>query len=446
MFGFKTLLVTLAVILFVKEGTGPHQKLLNDPDIKRWYDNVARGSRITADVYLRRLGNFCIQNKLTPNSLVSKKEKDLYNTLMDLVTSMERGGNAGSYITSTLKAVKSWLAYNDIEIKRKIRVKGAQETPSLKDERVPTQRELQKILSFADPKVKVAASLVAFAGLRLESLGSYLGNDGLKIRDIPELDIKGSEVNLEQVPAMVVVRPGLSKARHQYFTFFAEEGCEYLTDYLENRIREGEKLKAESPIIRPKLMAQKSVDRPFIRTNNIGDALRLPIRKVGFSWRPYVLRAYFDTQLMLAESKGLILRDYRTFFMGHKGDIEARYTTNKQKLPESVIEDMRSSYQKAAVEFLQTKMTKPGIDELDLKLKERMLMVAGYTQEDLLKLDMPSLSDDEINKMVRERLFGVPNGSKQKVIQISEVKSYVVQGWEYVTQLPDSSAIVKLPV
>ena len=28
---------------------------------------------------------------------------------------------------------------------------------------------------------------------------------------------------------------------------------------------------------------------------------------------PYVLRAYFDTQLMLAESKGLVLEDYRSF-------------------------------------------------------------------------------------------------------------------------------------
>jgi len=27
--------------------------------------------------------------------------------------------------------------------------------------------------------------------------------------------------------------------------------------------------------------------------------------------------------------------------MGHKGDIEARYTTNKGRLPEDVVEDMR---------------------------------------------------------------------------------------------------------
>jgi len=28
-------------------------------------------------------------------------------------------------------------------------------------------------------------------------------------------------------------------------------------------------------------------------------------------WKLYVLRAYFDTQSMFAESKGLVLQDYR---------------------------------------------------------------------------------------------------------------------------------------
>lgn len=31
----------------------------------------------------------------------------------------------------------------------------------------------------------------------------------------------------------------------------------------------------------------------------------------------------------------------RQFWMGHKGDIEARYTTNKSRLPQDVMDDMR---------------------------------------------------------------------------------------------------------
>jgi hypothetical protein len=31
--------------------------LLEDPEVKRWYQNAARSSRITADLYLGRLGS-----------------------------------------------------------------------------------------------------------------------------------------------------------------------------------------------------------------------------------------------------------------------------------------------------------------------------------------------------------------------------------------------------
>lgn len=78
-----------------------------------------------------------------------------------------------------------------------------------------------------------------------------------------------------------------------------------MKDYLEERIRTGEELTSKSPIITPKVRS-----KPFIKATNIGDVIRQVIRKAGFNWRPYVLRAYFDTQLMLAESKGLVIRDY----------------------------------------------------------------------------------------------------------------------------------------
>jgi hypothetical protein len=66
----------------------------------------------------------------------------------------------------------------------------------------------------------------------------------------------------------------------------------------------------------------------FITTQNITREIREAMRP-RFMWRPYVFRAYFDTQLLLAENHGKISHAYRQFFMGHKGDIEARYATNK---------------------------------------------------------------------------------------------------------------------
>jgi len=139
---------------------------------------------------------------------------------------------------------------------------------------------------------------MAHSGLRISTIGNYLGNDRLTVGDFPEMRIENNQVIFEKTPAMVVVRSCLSKAGHQYFTFLSEEECEYLKDYLEERLRTGEELTSKSPMITPKVRM-----KPFIKATNVGDMIRKAIRKSGFKWRPYVLRACFDTQLILAESK-----------------------------------------------------------------------------------------------------------------------------------------------
>ena len=100
-----------------------------------------------------------------------------------------------------------------------------------------------------------------------------LKSHGLTTGDLPELKIDGDSVDFEKLPTIVIVRKGLSKAGHQYFTFLSEEGCEYLKDYLEERMREGEDITPNSPVITPKLKM-----KPFIRAVNIGDIIRSSIR------------------------------------------------------------------------------------------------------------------------------------------------------------------------
>lgn len=87
------------------------------------------------------------------------------------------------------------------------------------------------------------------------------------MKDLPEMEYNNGNVELK-IPTLVIVRKELSKAGHQYFTFLGEEGCEYVKDYLEERIREGEKITSESPMITPK---QKM--KPFVRVVNVGDTI-----------------------------------------------------------------------------------------------------------------------------------------------------------------------------
>lgn len=420
----------------------PEKKYLHlleeDVKVRRWYDNVSRGTQITADVYLRRLGAFCQMHKLTPDSLVSLKDEEIEGIVMDYITSMEKEKFAGSYIKSTIKAVRSWLSFNRKEIKVKLKIKGVDETPSLKDERIPTKEELKKIFLSGDKKARVASALVAHSGLRIEVLGNYTGDDGLTLKDLPEISINEGKVEFSKVPTIVVVRKELSKAGHQYFTFLSEEGCEYVRDYLEERIRKGEKLTSESDIITPKVAKKK-----FVRAINVGDTIRKAIRKAGFSWRPYVLRSYFDTQLMLAESKGLLLRDYRTFWMGHRGDIENRYTTNRERLPEEVVEDMREAYRKSQ-EYLQTSKSE-STSRRD-EFRNQLLFAVGFKQDEIDKMDL-TMENEEFNKIIKGKLLGMMtnNGAKQKVVGVNDVEKFIGEGWEFVSPLGNDRAILRIP-
>jgi len=418
-----------------------YSDLLKDPNVRRWFDNVARGSVATAEVYLRRLGAICEQRRIKPGALSKMTEEALYNLMLDFVGEEERKQKAGSYIANSLKALRSWLAHNGIKVTRKVKVRGADQTPSLVDERVPTPEELRRIFLAATPRDRVSCVLMAHAGLRPEVLGSFQGTDGLRVRDLPELQVKGKNIKFRTIPTIILVRPELSKTRRQYFTFLGEEGCEYIRVYLEDRLRSGERFNPDTDIIHP-----KAAEKPFIRTLNIGDGIRAAIRAAGFKWRPYVLRAYFDTQLLLGESKGRITHAYRQFFMGHTGDMEARYTTNKGRLPQELVEDMREAY-KRSQPFLQTIKAAPGEEDLKVAVRHQFLILSGMPPEEMKGVDLANLRDEEVLELVKKNLRGAltGNGGRQKMVQLDEVGKYIQEGWEYVATIQNDKAIIKLP-
>ena len=416
-----------------------YSPLLKDKDVRRWYDNVARGAHTTAGVYLRRLGAFCVTHHISPRQLIDLKDREKYNLLLDTVSEMEKRKHAGGYIATVVKVVKSWLSFNGHDVKGRIMIRGTHETPTLQDERVPTQEELKNIFLAGDEKSRTICVLLAHSGLRPEVLGNYNGKDGLRLRDLPELTIDTNKVNFLRVPTLVKVRTVLSKKGHEYLTFLSDEGCQYLKSYLERRMRMEEQLEPDSAIITP-----KTADKDFITTVNISDSARSAIRKAGFSCRPYVLRSYFATQMMLAESKGLVIRDYRTFFMGHKGDIEAVYTVNKKRLPTAVVEQMRESFMKAQ-KYLQTVETEK-VEDIRRAFKRQLLLIAGFKQEDI-KDEHLELGEDDFQQLVRERLVAElqNHGTRQRVVDLNQVESHLSDGWEYVGSLPNNKAILKLP-
>jgi hypothetical protein len=132
---------------------------------------------------------------------------------------MEKDGKAGSYIERFKKVILSWTSYNNLEVKLKMNIKGASDAPTIANERVPNKDELSRILRMASPRGRVSVASIVFSGLRPESLGDYLGTDGIRLEDFTETKISGKGIEFEKVPTTLLMRRALSKARRPYFTF-----------------------------------------------------------------------------------------------------------------------------------------------------------------------------------------------------------------------------------
>jgi len=454
--------------------------LEEDVDFRRWYDNLARGSGATAAERARVLYRFLKAHGLSPRGLVDLAREDrrrVEDLLSDFVGRLLNEGKAPGYIENYLKSVRSWLEYNELRLVRRIKIGNRNFTPSIEDERVPTASELRTILCYASERARCSIALIAFAGLRPQTLGNATGTDGLRVKDLPEMRVEGNRVFFTKVPTMVFVRPNLSKAKHKYFTFLTSEGCEYLQAYLEKRLAMGEELTVQSPIIAvtPGFEAMGKSPRnrgsKFITTKNVTREIREAIRP-RFKWRPYVLRAYFDTQLLVAENHGRISHAYRQFFMGHKGDIEARYTTNKGRLPPDLIEDMRMAFSNCE-EYLSTRplgreedpevttirtMVESGVLDLTKpNVKQYLIQKLGIKNEEsrIAEMKREGISEDEAYARLVCKKLGIKpikievsdkkDEDPKKIVSEDELKPYLDKGWDVQTVLPSGKILIRKP-
>jgi hypothetical protein len=426
--------------------------LAQDPEVERWRANLARGSKLTAQVYLRRLSRACELLDSTPRKLIEKASEDMkgfQDSLQDMVTQLESQGKSPGYILGIVKVVKSWLRQNDIEVTRRIKVSRPSATPTLEDEQIPSKEELSRIFRSSSLRVRAAEVLMAFGDLRPQVLGNHDGSDGLTLGDLPELKIGKEEVEFTRIPSMVVVRPDLSKARHRYFTFLSGEGCTYLKEYLDYRIRQGEALGPSSSVIGHE---RSSATRRFQLTKKISHLIRTAMRRAGVYNRPYVLRCYAETQLIIAESRGKISHPYVQFIAGHKGDIESRYSTNKGKLSPEMIEDMRQAYERCEP-FLST--VEPPLAQ-DLIVKEAKMEALKSIAKNLLGIDLLEVKiakerelekeldlDEEIELFENEiRRMREGNGS-QSLVDEEELETYLGDGWEFISVLPSRKILIR---
>jgi len=422
-----------------------------DPSFRAWRSNVLRASYNTGSAYFLRLGRLCDElYHFPPGRIATMNLPELMTFVSTFVSDLEERGVSGVTINSYVKAVKSWARFNGKKLDQRVNVPESEARYA--DEVVPRPEEVQSLLDHSTLRAKVAASLVAFSGLRPATLGDAQGIDGLQVGDLPEMAIEGGKVAFAKVPTMVVVRKQVSKTRVPYLTFMPAQACEYVRQYLEDRARAGEALGPKTAIVtlseynaRTPTSGECRFKKPYgehMSTANVREMVRSALRESGFGWRPYVLRRYFDTRMMLGEADGLLIKDWRTFWMGHSGNIEFVYTLHKG-LDEETVEKMRGAYLKAANRYLCTGEG-PREEDLVTKIRKQLLLTV-LTPEEVEKMHLDEKTDEEVIGLLRQRLMEVAfnQGLKQKVVPAPEVEGWLAKGWAWKGNLGDGRAVLE---
>jgi len=432
----------------------------NDDDFRRWFDKS--DSHATQRDYFLRMAKLHADVKLAPREIVKrygaggKLRKDLVDDLDTYLLKMIRDGKAASAramwtaITSLLKARGVLLSASAFEIKRP-------EVQIISPQYIPTQEEFEVMLRFArSARDRFITAYFRYTGARV---GSVVDPEPMKLGNVLDLDFEAlarGEVVFKHTTSCAILVYGSMKNgqivryRETYISFILPQGMQMLREYLEERIRKGQKLTGESFLFEAERVS-KGKPLADSQVRRVVDEISL---RAGFvletgeaRYTPHSLRRLFYNSL-----QGLDDVD-RECLNGHIKGIRAHYHGSVDEIKRA-IEFMRGKY-----EFGMRALVSVTSPE-----DQRKRAVIDYAR-------MQGLSDEQIKGIqetiglqasaddLRNALAQVlslrskqkeeqtaTNGGKAydaRVIDETELVKYVEQGWEIVRELSDKKIVIR---
>ncbi len=434
-----------------------HELLANDPRVREWHAEKSLKSRLSADTYTRMLCLISERVGMTPEEIVTtaKKSPDkLRVRFAECASALKKDGWLDTSVAKGVLMVKAYLKYRHVSTDV-FPPLSSTTGETIQNERVPTQEELGTVLDKLSLRGRVVALFMAHSGVRPQVVGSYQGESGLRLRDLPDLQLGGKTLSFNETPFVIRVPANLSKTRTAYTTFGTSQQATALLAYMSERRDSGEKLGPDSPVV----AAQPTRGAARMRRENASFAngflstsvLMREIHQVltsslpeGVRWRPYVLRSYCSTRLMMAEGAGKMTRDLREAILGHDTGVSGRYNVGKPWGTE-VLKEARAQYKRAEPYLLTTVKAEEG-NENATRVIRLLLEARGLSKEVLDKHDIGSMSDEEIVALIKT--VGASPGTEkktQKAVPVEEVPKLLEEGWEYIAALDGSRAVLKAP-
>lgn len=434
---------------------------LDDPDVMEWYTTLHLRSETTASNYLASMARVWHHMGVTPPESVVGTQAELDRFGQRVINHFatkptETGGRISEAMIKKYRcALTSWIRFNGRKIETQLIIPRLPKRPRASKQFIPTVAQLRAVLDAADPRTRFSIALMAFSGPRPEVQASFEGDRGIRLGHIDGLNIDGASVTVERLPLTLRIEDESTKTGRAYYTHLGPEGAEYLLAYLKKRIEAGETLTLESPLFQRKKNSNNK-GKPFVVTATVEARIREVHKAAGLQAPPYIWRSYFDTNVMHAEAKGLIIRDYRQFLMGHSGDIEAIYTVRKT-LPSHVKKGIEDCYMKC-LKYLETRHS---ADREDAALGAFQAILAGLgcTEDEIAAVEPDDPDAEAIQALVEQKLAALtatapesapaavaaPLGPQQRLVDVDDVEAWLNDGWTwaYNAPVPPGKALVE---
>jgi integrase len=309
------------------------------------------------------------------------------------------------------------------------------------DDRAPTVEEIRRLLSAADLRMRCLILFLASSGARIGSI-RYL-----RWRDIsPVKTSDGLEL------ARVVIYRGEPE---QYATFVTPEAYSQLLEYQRMRTGLGERVGPDSFVFvntgnvdnfRPEMVrpitvgSMKNLLRRTLRQLSMRSTIYQGTKYRNFEFKQaHGFRKFFKTRMEMSGVKPIITE----MLMGHALGVSSSYM---KPVEAELVEEYAKAVKNLTMSEARQGMSR---DDVVATFNRQFLKLSRYADEEIDAMgDISQLTPEQLTELQdRKKMesMGLENGSTQKVVPLREIKAYVVNGWEYVTALPEGEAVIRLP-
>ena len=209
--------------------------------------------------------------------------KRIEHRIIDFVMSLKEQGKQYSAIHNYVSAITTFYKINDIVLNVTKISKFMPEPKRARKDRAYTHEEIGKMLEIADERMRAVILLLASTGMRIGA--------------IPSLKLK----NLEKIGKNDLYKIVVYETfRQEYLTFCSPECAKALDAYLESRSRYGERMTADSLLIREQYDSRNQfavqtnakaskIENSYLETGNSCRTLRYKAKRTdgrrgSYSW------------------------------------------------------------------------------------------------------------------------------------------------------------------